>query len=167
MSLRFGIRGRPSTLAQATRIPVIRSAAEKSGLPTDEPGESDESQGDLAGVFARLHQTMRFGNLCGWKSLIKDNLDFTGFQQRPDTFAQRFCDVPFLFCAPWAQCRTGDCQPAQHDWHKVKIENPASLKKRNLEQPSLERQQTNIFLDVRSAHHVENDIDAAVLRNLF
>ena len=80
-------------------------------------------------------------------------------------FSQRVRDARLLFNAPRAQRRSGDRQPAHHDRHKVEIRNRASLKKSDLDQPPFRPQQADILLDVRSAHHVENNVDAACTSN--
>ena len=112
-------------------------------------------------MFAAFNHSVRFGDLAESKDLMNNNLDFTGFQQRPDSFAQRLCYARLLLDAPRAQRRAGDSQPPHHDRHEVEIGNGASLKKSDLDQPPFERQQIDILLDVRSADHVENNVDAA------
>src|SRR5260370_38333098 len=72
------------------------------------------------------------------------------------------CDARLHLDTARAQRRYGYRKPPHHYGQKVEIRDLASLKKRYLHQPPFICQQTDILLDVWSANHVENNVDAAL-----
>ena len=75
---------------------------------------------------------------------------------------QRVCDARLLFDGARTQRRSGYRKPPHHHGQKVEIGDLASLKESYLHQSPFIRQQTYILLDVWSANHVENNVDAAL-----
>src|ERR1700739_3221740 len=121
---------------------------------------SPKSQHDLSGMFAPLEHPVRFSDLREFTNLVNDDLDLTGFQLWPNAFAELRGDAGLLFNRSGAQCRSSNGQPVKHDRHKIEIWHLAPLKKGDLKQSPFELQQADILLDVRSAHHVEHNVDA-------